>query len=353
LIKSAWGASAPLSVGVEEELMILDGESLEPVGAVDVFLRDSEGLDLPGRLKTEMHASIVELNTGICADAAEAVTALEELRATADAIARRHGLRVAAAGTHPIAVPEELPIVQEQRYLDMVAYVGPVARRQGVSGLHVHVGVDSADACFHALEGILQWLPLVLALSVNSPYLGGRETELLSTRAAILAELPRSGAPPAFRSYAEWEEWVERLVEIGVTADYTRIWWDVRPHPRFGTLEVRMPDQPTALERTGAFVELLRALVGAVLEEPQPPYDPARRGDYQQNRWAALRFGMDAELIHPDGSRALSARELAAELFERLGIAPFGEPEAARQLEVGRAGGLAAVCADLVKRTVA
>jgi glutamate---cysteine ligase / carboxylate-amine ligase len=353
LIESAWGESSTLSVGVEEELMILDGETFEPVGAVDLFLRESEELDLPGRLKTEMHASIVELNTGICADTAEAVAALRELRAAADTIARRNGLRIAAAGAHPITPPEELPIVQEQRYLEMVAYVGPVARRQGVSGLHVHLGVDSADACFRALEGVLQWLPLVLALSVNSPYLDGRETELLSTRAAILAELPRSGAPPAFRSYAEWEEWVERLVRLGVTADYTRLWWDVRPHPRFGTLEVRMPDQPTALERTAAFVELVRALVGAALEEPPPPYDPGRRGDYQQNRWAALRFGMEAELIHPDGSRALPARELAAELFERLGVAPLGEPEAARQLEVGRAEGLVAVCADLVERTVA
>jgi len=353
LIESAWGESSTLSVGVEEEIMILDGETFEPVGAVDLFLRESEGLDLPGRLKTELHASVLELNTDICADAAEAVAALAELRAAADAIARRNGLRIAAAGVHPITPPEELPIVDEQRYLDMVAYVGPIARRQGVSGLHVHVGVDSADACFHALEGILQWLPLVLALSVNSPYLGGRETELLSTRAAILAELPRSGAPPAFRSYAEWEEWVERLVRIGVTVDYTRLWWDIRPHPRFGTLEVRMPDQPTALERTAAFVELLRELVRVALREPPPPYEPGRRGDYQQNRWAALRFGMEAELIHPDGSRALPARDLAAELFERLGAAPFGEPEAARQLEVGRREGLAAVCADLVERTVA
>src|ERR671937_3177145 len=279
--------------------MILDAESFEPVGAVDVFLRESEGLGLPGRLKTELHASILELNTGICADAAEAVAALADLRAAADAIARRNDLRIAAAGAHPITPPEELPIVQEQRYRDMVAYAGPTARPQGVSGLHVHVGVESAEACFHALEGVLQWLPLVLALSVNSPYLGGRETDLLSTRAAILAELPRSGAPPAFRSYAEWEEWVERLVRIGVTADYTRLWWDVRPHPRFGTLEVRMPDQPTALERTASFVELLRALVGAALERPPSPYDPARRGDYQQNRWAALR----TETIQVSGIR--------------------------------------------------
>jgi len=188
---------------------------------------------------------------------------------------------------------------------------------------------------------------------VNSPYLGGVETGLLSNRAVALAELPRSGAPPAFRSYVDWEQWVERLVRLGVTADYTRFWWDVRPHPRFGTIEVRMPDQPTALARTGAFVALLRELVAAALRDPQPTYDPARRGDYQQNRWAALRFGMDAELIHPDGQRALQARELAAELFERLGVDALGEPEAARQLEIGRARGLAAVCADLVARTVA
>jgi glutamate---cysteine ligase / carboxylate-amine ligase len=344
----------PFSIGVEEEIMILDAESLEPVGAVDVFVRESDGLDLPGTLKTELHASVVELTTGVCAGPDEAVAALVELRRAADAIARRNGLRVAAAGSHPSTPPEALPIVQEPRYLEMVSYVGATARRQGVSGLHVHVGVESAEACFHALEGILHWLPLVLALSANSPYLGGIETGLLSNRAAILAELPRSGAPPAFRSYEDWEQWVERLVRLGVTADYTRLWWDVRPHPRFGTLEVRMPDQPTSLDRTASFVALLQALVAAVLEEPQPPYDPARRGDYQQNRWAALRFGMDAELIHPNGERALPARELAAELDSRVGHAgELDEPEAAQQLEVGRRDGPRAVCADLVERTVA
>src|SRR5205085_1585875 len=283
LIERAFGASSPFSVGVEEEIMILDAESFEPVGAVDVFVRESEALPLPGRLKTELHASIVELNTGICANAAEAVAALAELRAAADAIAARHGLRVAAAGSHPLAAPEELPIVQEPRYLEMIAYVGASARRQGVSGLHVHVGVESPEACYRALEGILPWLPLVLALSVNSPYLGGVETGLLSNRAVILAELPRSGAPPAFGSYDGWEAWVERLVRLGVTADYTRLWWDVRPHPRLGTIEVRMPDQPTALARTGAFVSLLQALVALVVREAAPAYDPGRRGDYQQN----------------------------------------------------------------------
>ena len=165
--------------------MILDGETFEPVGAVDLFLRESEGLDLPGRLKTELHASVLELNTDICADAAEAVAALAELRAAADAIARRNGLRIAAAGVHPITPPEELPIVDEQRYLDMVAYVGPIARRQGVSGLHVHVGVESPEHCYERLEAVLPWLPVVLAASANSPFVGGEDTGMWSKRAPI------------------------------------------------------------------------------------------------------------------------------------------------------------------------
>ena len=342
--------------------MILDAETLSPVGAVEVLVNGAAGLELPGTLKTELHASVVELNTNVCATAAEALEALRELRSAADAIARANGLRIAAAGAHPLARPEDLPIVGEPRYEDMVAHIGASARRQGVNGLHVHVGVASPDACFHALEGILPWLPLVLALSVNSPYLAGVETGLLSNRAVALAELPRSGAPPAFRSYADWEAWVERLVRIGVTADYTRFWWDVRPHPRFGTLELRMPDQPTAVGRTGSFVALAQALVATVLRSPPRAFEPGRRGDYQQNRWSALRFGMAAELIHPDGERILPAADLCDELLELLepvaqelggaDLLELGEPEALRQLEIGRSQGLDSLCVDLVEGTV-
>jgi carboxylate-amine ligase len=233
-----------------------------------------------------------------------------------------HGLAVAAAGSHPFAVPEEQPIVQEPRYTEFVDYAGVSARRQGVQGLHVHVAMPGPDECYGVLEAILPWLPLVLALSANSPYLAGEATGMASNRAAVLAELPRSGAPPAFGSYAGWEAWVERLVELGVTADYTRIWWDVRPHPRLGTLEIRMPDQPTALERSTAFVALVRALCRWALEAEHTPPDPARRGDYAQNRWAAARFGPRAELIHPDGDRALHVPDLWGELRGLLGDVP-------------------------------
>ena len=236
------------------------------------------------------------------------------------------------------------------------------ARRQGVSGLHAHVGMPSADACYATLEAILPWLPLVLALSANSPYLAGRATGLASNRAEVLGQLPRAGAPPPFGSYAAWEAFVERLIGLGLADDYTRFWWDVRPHPRFGTLEIRMPDQPTSLTVTVGFSALLQALCATVADEAAKPAD---RGDYAQNRWAALRFGTAAELIHPDGTRLARAPELARELFDL--VAPAAEElgitdqlraldpstcEGERQLEIGERDGLEAVCADLVERTL-
>jgi glutamate---cysteine ligase / carboxylate-amine ligase len=337
-LDSNFGRSS--TVGVEEELMILDAETLLPAGAVDVLVQGSERLDLPGRLKTELHASVVELNTDVCRDVGEAVAALRELRAAVIAIAETNGLAIAGAGAHPIAPSGSLPVVQEERYLAMIEEVGYAARRQAVNGLHVHVGVESADACHERLESVLPWLPVALAVSANSPYVDGEDSGMQSTRASVLAELPRAAAPPAFESYAAWEAWVERMTALGVIEDHTRVWWDVRPNPRFGTLELRIADQPTALERTELLLELL---VGLVDRAPHRDVDASVRGDYLQNRWAAARRGLDAQLIHPDGDRLVTARELAAEL---LGTEPPA-PEALRQLEVG----IDDVAADLVERT--
>ena len=331
MIESHFGESEPLTVGIEEELMILDAETLLPVAAVDRFLG-------PRGFKTELHASVVELNTGVCDDAVSAVEQLRSLRSAALDIAGANGLVLAGAGAHPTATYDSLPIVQEERYLAMVAQIGYAARRQGVCGLHVHVGVESADACYDRLEAVLPWLPVVLALSANSPFAEGVQTDMLSTRASVLAELPRAGAPPAFGSYAAWEEWIERLVRIGVIEDHTRVWWDVRPHPRFGTLEIRIADQPTALARTALLAELVVTLVASAPSAATP------RGDYLQNRWSAARFGLDAPLIHPDGDRIVPAREIARDL---LGGRP-PEPEALRQLDVGLEG----AAADLVRRTL-
>ncbi|MDP9491123.1 MAG: YbdK family carboxylate-amine ligase, partial [Actinomycetota bacterium] len=305
-IENRFGESSPLSIGVEEEVMLLDAETNAPVGAVRELLARTEGLQLPGTLKTELHASVVELNTDICASVEEAVDSIRVLRTRTSAALEGLGLAMAAAGSHPFAEPEELPITDEKRYVEMVGYTGVTARRQGVNGLHVHVGMPSAAECMRTLETILPWMPPVLGLSANSPYLAGRATGLASNRAEILAQLPRSGAPPIFESYDAWEQWIEAFIATGLMKDYTQVWWDVRPHPRFGTLEIRMPDQPTDIEQTAGFIDALRNLSAWALEHPAP--EAADRGIYQQNRWAAARFGPEAELIH--GGRLVSVREL-------------------------------------------
>ncbi len=364
-IEAHFGESPPWSVGVEEELMVLDEGSLALTPRAAELIEASDGLGLPGILKSELFASALELNCGTCDSAPEALDGLVRLRQEAAELAGPRGIKLAAAGTHPFSRPKDQEIVQEERYKSFVAYAGVSARRQGVSGLHVHVGMPSAEACFHALEAVLPWLPVLLAMSANSPFLAGEETGMASNRAEVLAQLPRSGAPPAFRSYEDWEAFVDRFVRLGVAAEYTRFWWDIRPHPKLGTLEVRMPDQPTAVALSGAFAALVQALCATMLDGAPPPHDPAARGLYQQNRWAASRFGLKAELFHPGGESVAKASELAAELLEL--VRPAAETlgagalldtfdversEGDRQLDVRQADGLKAVCADLCERTL-
>jgi glutamate---cysteine ligase / carboxylate-amine ligase len=341
-IPHAFGRSSRFSVGIEEELFVLDAETLEP-RPVPPEILDGR------RLKAELFASVIELNTSICTDVAHAAEELAALRLEAGRLAGAAGLVLAAAGTWPTAVSEEQPITQDDGYRRFVEYAGTAARRQYCSGLHVHVGVASPEECIERLEAVLPWLPVLLAASANSPYAAGAETGLASTRAELLTLLPRSGAPPVFASYGEWERFAERLVRLGLADQITRIWWDVRPHPRYGTLEVRMPDQPTRLDTAVALAEIIRALVAAAAARP-----PADRGLYAQNRWASLRFGPEAELVHPEGERLTSARQLLAELGKLLevdvgGLA--GLDQAGDQLALGRREGLRSLEERLVALT--
>jgi glutamate---cysteine ligase / carboxylate-amine ligase len=334
VIERRFGESAPYTLGVEEELMLLDAETLAPAPVGAGVLADAADADLPGALKAELFAAVVESNTPIAATAEDALRCLVRMREAVAELAEPHGARVAAFGAHPFSPSTEQEFSADERYRPMIEEVGPTAARQNVCGLHVHVGMPSADACHRALEGVLPWLPVVLAASANSPYLDGVANGLASNRAEALALLPRNGAPPPFASYDAWEAYADGLVAIGLIDDYRRLWWDVRPHPAYGTLEIRVPDQPTSVRRSGAFAALVQALCATAVEAGPSPDGAVRRGHYVENRWRALRFGPRAELIHPDGRGVAPARDLLAELLQL--VAPAAE----------RLGG-AALLADL------
>ena len=302
--------------------MLVDAETLaqQPLSSeVIPRVRAERGL-----VKHELFESIVELNSGICASPDDALEVIRALRGgTADA-AREIGCTIAAAGSHPTDVASEQAIADEPHYREFVDYAGPTARRQGVQGLHVHVGMPDAETCLRVMEWVIPWLPLLLALSANSPWFEGERSGLLSTRAEILGLLPRHGAPPRFESWSEWERLIKRFCDSGLIDNYGAIHWDIRPHPRFGTLEVRMPDQPTDVVRTGAFVALVHALAAWALEQPPPPEAAGDRAVFDQNRWAASRFGPRAEFIHPErDGPAVSTADLYAELVQRVGADPL------------------------------
>jgi glutamate---cysteine ligase / carboxylate-amine ligase len=351
VIPHAFGRGDPWTVGIEEELWVVDPATLEPTPPpAEVF----DGV----RRKAELFAAVLELNTGVSRTVAEAGDELRALREDAKRRVGEAGLALAASGTWPPAAAEGHAITPQDGYLRFVEYAGPSARRQFCSGVHVHIAVESPDASIRRLESVLPWLPVLLAVSANSPFLAAEETGLASTRAELLALLPRSGAPPLFAEYAEWERFAERLVELGLADEWSRIWWDARPHPRFGTLEIRMPDQPTRVEISVAFAALVQALVASA--EPGAPGD---RGVYAQNRWAALRFGAQAELIHPDGERLAPAPRLLEELVERihptaerLGSADLlvpleGLAQADEQLAIARREGMRPLCEHLIGLT--
>jgi glutamate---cysteine ligase / carboxylate-amine ligase len=337
MIEQTFGASSRWSVGVEEELMLVDEQTFELVPAAPLLLEEGGGF-----LKHELLGSIVETTTAVCETPAEALEQMIERRRDAARRAERHGLRVLAAGSHPFSRPEDQPVTDKPDYVGFVELAGPAARRQGVSGLHVHVGMPDAETCVRALECALPWLPVVLALSANSPFFRGEETGLLSTRAEVLASLPRAGAPPHFATYGAWEAAMERWLAAGLVKRYTNAWWDARVHPQFGTLELRIADQPTDVRVAGAIVAALHRIAVRAAKGDLPT---APREDYETNRFAAARFGPRAMLIWVD--RLVGVDELALELDSGLDVSSC---EADRQLE--RRGDLRALAAELAERTV-
>ncbi len=346
MIEQAFGRSPAWSVGVEEELMLLDERTHAPVAAAPRLLEHA-----PEGVKAELFATVVETTTGICTSPHEAAGELVDLRRRAAELAEREGLVIAAAGSHPFASPEEQPITDNADYLDFVRTAGSAARRQGVQGLHVHVGMPDGETCVQAHENALPWLPVVLAVSANSPWFRGADSGFLSKRAEVLATLSRAGMPPPFASYEDWEKIFERWIGAGLLLKPTQTWWDARVHPALGTLELRMPDQPTDPAIAVALVALLHALA---VWAAQADNGPASRADYQTNRFHAARFGPRAELVQ--GNHLVPVPDLFRELVELVNpdpelIGPLRPTscEADWQLAAGDPG---TACTEIVSRSV-
>jgi glutamate---cysteine ligase / carboxylate-amine ligase len=317
VLDARFGAGPPLTLGVEEEHMLVSDDGYGLCSEIEVVLAKLEGGAIADRVHPELTESTAEIATGICVSVDDALRELTELRQGLATTLRPLGLRLAATGTHPFSLAEDQRITRRDRYRQLVEQLQYVARREVVFGMHIHVAVPDSDTCMKVMEGVLIELPILLALSSNSPFWRGEVTGLSSTRTAVFAGFPRSGLPPRFDSYHDYAEAVGWLEGTGAIADYTRLWWDVRPHPRLGTLEVRVMDVQFDLEYAMALTAYVQALVAELIDEidlGNPP-TPFHRLLVAENKWLAARYGLDAPLI--DLSTGRKATKTAAQLAKR------------------------------------
>src|SRR5689334_13113402 len=234
------------TIGIEEELMICDGSSYDLVNAIESLLDPAPA----GHVKPELMESVLEIATDPEPNAARAGEQLRGLRSHVRATAARRGLAIGSSGTHPFAMWEDQRIAARERYRDLVSSLRFVARQELIFGMHVHVGIDDPDKAIHVANGMRVHLAVLLALSANSPFWRAQATGLMSARTPIFRTFPRVGIPPHYRDWAHYESEIAFMVESGVMEDYTWLWYDVRPHPKFGTVEVRVCDSQTRVEHT-------------------------------------------------------------------------------------------------------
>jgi carboxylate-amine ligase len=299
VLDHAYGKSDPYTLGVEEEYMLLDGETFDLVQHVDTVLAATSGHELESRINPELMQSVLEIATPVCHTAADVEAELRKLRGFVCDLARERGMRVGSAGTHPFSLFERQRITARDRYRNLVDQMQYVARRELIFGMHVHVAVDDAEKAIQVVNGLLVHVPMLLALSANSPFWRGEPTGLSSSRQMVFAAFPRSGPPPRFDNYAEYAEVVGQLEKTGCIADYTHIWWDIRLHPRLGTIEIRICDAVTRVEEAVALTAYCQALVKHFCErhergEQIPSY---HRILTTENKWLAARYGLEAPVM--------------------------------------------------------
>jgi carboxylate-amine ligase len=294
-----FGSSAPFTLGVEEEYMLLDGETFDLVQHIDTVLAAIEGHELETRIAPELMQSVLEIATPVCRTASDVMAELTTLRRYVTGVAREKGLRVGSAGTHPFSLFERQRITARDRYRTLVDQLQYVARRELIFGMHIHVAVDDPDKAIQVVNGLLPHLAPLLALSASSPFWRGEPTGLASSRQMVFSAFPRSGPPPRFRDYADYAEVVGQLERTGCIADYTHIWWDIRLHARLGTIEIRICDATTRIEDAVALTAYCQALVKHLCErheagEAIPSY---HRILTTENKWLAARYGLEAPVM--------------------------------------------------------
>lgn len=304
-----FGSSEPYTLGVEEEYMLLDPETLDLVQRADTILDADHGGEFAARTACEIFQSEIEGQTPICASVSDAGAELERLRTHLGEVVEKHGLLLASAGTHPFARYEDQLVTDSERYRGIVEQVQYPARRELIFGLHVHVGVPNPQTAIQVMRLLRRRIADLIALSASSPFWRGFPTGLRSTRHSVFATFPRSGTPPAFADYREFTAYVQALERAHVLDDYTRIWWDLRPHPRLGTVEVRAMDAVERIEDAIALAAYAQALVKRAAESPCPPPQSALEDALvRENKWQAIRYGLDATVID-DNATAKSIRD--------------------------------------------
>jgi carboxylate-amine ligase len=340
---ASWAAPhelGPYTVGIEEEVMLLDEVSWALAHRIDSVLPR-----LPHRQNSftaETHGSALEIQTGVHATIASSIEELGALRRELEETLRPLSMRAAGAGTHPFAVWQEIVVSAGERYQFVYGSMRELARREPTFGLHVHVAVPNPEEAIHVANRLRTHIPLLLALSVNSPFWQGRDTGLASARTPLFQAFPRVGIPRAFDDYADYVESVDVLIRSDAVPEPTFLWWDVRPQPRFGTVEVRIMDAQTTLADTAAIAALVQCIVRAEVEGAAHLERCMPQEVLAENRFLAARDGMEAELIEPDLERRVPARELLADLVvvcrphaQDLGC----EAELERVSELGRRTG--------------
>jgi carboxylate-amine ligase len=304
------------TLGIEEEFQLLDPETRDLRSHVQHLLADEHSL--LDQLKPELHQSVIEVGTNICADIREARREVLSLRGNLALLARRNGLTIGAAGTHPFAHWKDQEITPNQRYKEIVEDLQQIARANLIFGLHVHVGIDDREVAVHIMNAARYFLPHIFALSTNSPFWQGRNTGYKSFRSKIFERFPRTGIPDHFTSLSEYDNYIKLLIKTGCIDNAKKVWWDVRMHPFFDTLEFRICDVPMRVDETIALAALIQAVVVKLhkLIRRNLGFRLYRRLLINENKWRAARHGISGKLIDFGKQEEVETSALIHELLE-------------------------------------